>query len=46
MIPISLASFIGPLIFGKYFDTFGRRVMMCSTYLLSGILVIITGLLF
>jgi MFS family permease len=37
---------LGPLILGHLFDTVGRRIMISGTYLLSGILLIITAQLF
>ncbi len=46
MSPISLGSLIGPIILGRYFDKYGRRLMMVSTYLSSGVLVIIQGVMF
>lgn len=46
MIPISLASFLGPVLLGKYFDVVGRRKMMFITYLSSGMLLVVTALLF
>ncbi|MFZ0048825.1 MAG: MFS transporter, partial [Streptosporangiaceae bacterium] len=36
----------GPLILGRLFDTIGRRKMISGTYLLSGILLVITAQLF
>jgi MFS family permease len=36
----------GPLTIGRLFDTIGRRVMISSTYILSGILLAITAVLF
>ena len=38
MIPISIGSFIGPIIFAKYFDTYSRRKMIISTYFMTGII--------
>lgn len=40
MMPISLASFLGPILFGKYFDSIGRRKMMFSSYLASGLMLL------
>jgi MFS family permease len=37
---------LGPLTIGHLFDTIGRRKMISSTYLLSGVLLIITAQLF
>ncbi|MFJ4812269.1 MFS transporter [Streptomyces longwoodensis] len=43
---IAVGNFCGPLLLGKLFDTVGRRVMISSTYLLSGILLFGTAWLF
>ncbi|WP_405150741.1 MFS transporter [Sphaerisporangium sp. NBC_01403] len=36
----------GPLVLGRLFDTLGRRVMISSTYIVSGVLLAATGWLF
>jgi MFS family permease len=46
MMPISLASFLGPIIFGSFFDTIGRRKMMFTSYFTSGIMLIGMAILF
>ena len=46
LIPLAIGNFLGPLVLGKYFDTVGRRVMITGTYVLSGLLLILTGVLF
>ncbi|MEU3242142.1 MULTISPECIES: MFS transporter [unclassified Streptomyces] len=43
---IAAGNFIGPLLLGKLFDTVGRKVMISSTYLLSGVLLFGTAWLF
>ncbi|MEV6183819.1 MFS transporter, partial [Streptomyces sp. NPDC052015] len=43
---IAAGNFIGPLLLGKLFDTVGRRIMIASTYLLSGLLLFGTAWLF
>jgi len=43
---IAVGNFMGPLLLGKLFDTVGRRPMISSTYLLSGILLFGTAWLF
>ncbi|SFF54314.1 MFS transporter [Streptomyces mirabilis] len=43
---IALGNFLGPLLLGKLFDTVGRRQMISSTYLLSGLLLFGTAWLF
>jgi MFS family permease len=46
VIPFAVGNFLGPVLLGPLFDRVGRRVMIASTYALSGILLTITGLLF
>lgn len=36
----AIGNFLGPLLMGHLFDTIGRRVMISSTYALSGLLII------
>ncbi|MCX5261485.1 MFS transporter [Streptomyces canus] len=43
---IAIGNFCGPLLLGRLFDTVGRRVMISSTYLLSGLLLFGTAWLF
>jgi MFS family permease len=43
---IAAGNFLGPLLLGRLFDTVGRRVMISSTYLLSGLLLFGTAWLF
>jgi MFS family permease len=43
---IAAGNFLGPLLLGRLFDTLGRRVMISSTYLLSGVLLFGTAWLF
>ncbi|MGW5369432.1 MFS transporter [Streptomyces sp. NPDC004009] len=43
---IAIGNFFGPLLLGHLFDTVGRRVMISSTYLLSGLLLFGTAYLF
>ncbi|MFC4031889.1 MFS transporter [Streptomyces polygonati] len=43
---ISAGNFLGPLLLGRLFDTVGRRIMISSTYLLSGVLLFATAWLF
>ena len=50
-VPFYLAAFAignptGPLIIGRHFDTIGRRKMISGTYLLSGVLLAISAVLF
>ncbi|MEV6894751.1 MFS transporter [Kribbella sp. NPDC051137] len=44
--PFALGNLLGPILLGQYFDTLGRRIMVGSTYSLSGVLLLITGWLF
>lgn len=37
---------LGPRILGRLFDTVGRKPMIALTYILSGVLLVITGLFF
>ena len=46
LIPFALGNFAGPLVLGKYFDTVGRKPMIAGTYILSGVTLWITALLF
>jgi MFS family permease len=43
---IAAGNFVGPLLLGPLFDTVGRRIMISSTYLLSGLLLFGTAYLF
>jgi MFS family permease len=42
----AVGNFAGALLLSPLFDTIGRKPMIAGTYLLSGVLLIITGLLF
>ncbi|APH58574.1 Transporter, MFS superfamily [Granulibacter bethesdensis] len=44
--PFALGNFLGPLLLGRWFDTLGRKTMITGTYLLSGLLMTLVGLLF
>ncbi len=41
----AVGNFLGPLTLGRLFDTVGRKPMISGTYLLSGLLAAITGVL-
>ena len=43
---IAAGNLLGPLLLGKLFDTVGRRIMISSTYILSGVLLFVTAWLF
>jgi MFS family permease len=42
----AVGNFAGALLLGPLFDTIGRKPMIAGTYILSGVLLIVTGLLF
>src|SRR6185503_15457173 len=42
----AVGNFMGPLLLGRLFDSVGRKPMIAGTYILSGVLLIITGFLF
>ncbi len=44
--PFAVGNLIGPLLLGKLFDTVGRRRMISSTYVLSGVLLLVSAYLF
>lgn len=46
LIPFAVGNVIGPLTIGRLFDTLGRRKMISFTYIISGVLLAITGWLF
>ena len=46
LIPLAIGNFLGPLLLGPLFDTVGRRIMITGTYVLSGLILILTGYLF
>ena len=46
LLPFAVGNFLGPLLLGRFFDTIGRKPMIAGTYILSGILLIVTGILF
>lgn len=46
ILPFAAGNFLGPLLLGRLFDSLGRRPMIASTYVLSGILLAVTGFLF
>ncbi|TRX72759.1 MFS transporter [Pseudomonas mangiferae] len=46
VLPFALGNFCGPLLLGHLFDVIGRKVMISSTYILSGVLLTLSGYLF
>ncbi|MET0431548.1 MAG: MFS transporter, partial [Hyphomicrobium sp.] len=46
LLPFAAGNFLGPLLMGRLFDTWGRRPMLILTYGVSGLLLAVTGYLF
>jgi len=46
ILPFAAGNILGPLALGRLFDTVGRRIMIASTYAISGVLLAGTGYLF
>jgi MFS family permease len=46
LLPLALGNFCGPLLLGTWFDTIGRRKMIGGTFAISGVLLLVTALLF
>ncbi len=46
ILPFAAGNFLGPLLIGRLFDSWGRRQMIAVTYALSGVLLAATGWLF
>jgi MFS family permease len=46
LLPFAVGNFLGPLLLGRFFDTLGRKPMISGTYILSGVLLVITGIMF
>lgn len=46
VLPFAIGNFLGPLLLGKLFDSFGRRPMIALTYAASGFLLLVTADLF
>ena len=46
LLPFAAGNFLGPLVLGRHFDTWGRRQMISATYAISGVLLGVTALLF
>ena len=46
LLPFAVSNFLGPLVLGRYFDTWGRRQMIGTTYAVSGLLLGLTAILF
>ncbi|MGY1918191.1 MFS transporter [Pseudomonas tolaasii] len=46
VLPLALGNFCGPLVLGRLFDVVGRRIMISSTYAISGVLLVASGYAF
>src|SRR5581483_7746167 len=46
LVAFAAGNLIGPIVLGPLFDTVGRKPMIAGTYILSGVLLLITGYLF
>jgi MFS family permease len=46
LIPFAVGNVLGPLLLGPLFDTIGRKAMITFTYVMSGLLLLVTGALF
>lgn len=46
LFPFALGNFVGPLLLGRLFDVIGRKQMITLTYVLSGALLALSGILF
>jgi MFS family permease len=44
--PFAIGNFLGPLLLGRLFDTVGRRIMIATTYAVSGLALLVTGYAF
>jgi MFS family permease len=46
LIPFAVGNVLGPLLLGPLFDSIGRKQMITFTYVMSGVLLLITGVFF
>jgi MFS family permease len=46
ILPFAAGNVLGPLLLGRLFDTIGRKIMIASTYAVSGLLLAVTAYLF
>ncbi len=46
LLPFALANAIGPMVLGRFFDTWGRKPMIVATYAGSGLLLVGSSILF
>ena len=46
IIPFAIGNLLGPWLLGPLFDTVGRKIMISSTYIISGAILLVTAWLF
>ncbi|HEY9789519.1 MAG TPA: MFS transporter [Candidatus Obscuribacterales bacterium] len=46
IVPFALGNLLGPIMLGRLFDTIGRKTMIATTYILSGLLLAIDAWMF
>jgi MFS family permease len=46
LVAFAAGNLLGPIVLGRLFDTVGRKPMIAGTYILSGVLLLITAFLF
>ena len=46
ILPFALSNFLGPVLLGRLFDTFGRQIIIAVTYKISGVLMIAVAVAF
>jgi MFS family permease len=46
ILPFAAGNVLGPILLGRLFDTIGRKIMIASTYALSGVMLAVTAYLF
>ena len=46
LVAFAVGNLLGPIVLGGLFDSVGRKPMIAGTYILSGVLLLITGYLF
>jgi MFS family permease len=46
ILPFAAGNVLGPLLLGRLFDTIGRKIMIASTYAISGAMLAVTAYLF
>jgi MFS family permease/CBS domain-containing protein len=46
ILPFAVGNFCGPLLLGRWFDTFGRKPMISGCYIISGLLLLGSAILF